>query len=84
MSETRSGEGHRLTLYRPGGDALTNADVADRLHEIASLLENQDANPYRVHAYRRAAEMIRALPRPVRLSWCCRAGEPGRSTDAGG
>jgi hypothetical protein len=42
-----------------------NADIASRLDEVAALLETQAANPYRVEAYRRAAAMLRALPRSV-------------------
>jgi hypothetical protein len=42
-----------------------NATIADRLDEIATLLEDQRANPFRVAAYRHAADTVRALPRPV-------------------
>lgn len=42
-----------------------NAEVAHRLEEVAWLLEEQGANPYRAQAYRRAAETIHHLPRPV-------------------
>jgi len=42
-----------------------NADVAGTLDEVARLLAEQGANPYRVGAYRRAADTIRHLPRPV-------------------
>jgi hypothetical protein len=42
-----------------------NATVAERLDEIASLLEDQHANPFRVAAYRHAADTVRAPPRPV-------------------
>lgn len=45
--------------------ALTNEDVARTLERIAELLELQSENPYRVHAYRRAAQTIRAHPSPV-------------------
>jgi predicted flap endonuclease-1-like 5' DNA nuclease len=44
---------------------LSNAHVADRLNEVADLLEAQRANPYRVRAYRNAAETLRGLDRPV-------------------
>ncbi len=37
---------------------LTNEDIADVLERVAELLEAQDANPYRVRAYRRAAKVI--------------------------
>ncbi len=36
-----------------------NADVAVRLEEVADILAAQDANPYRVSAYRRAAVIVR-------------------------
>lgn len=44
---------------------MINQDIADKLHEIATLLEEQRANPYRVNAYRYAADVIRSLPKPV-------------------
>jgi hypothetical protein len=37
---------------------VTNEDIADVLTRIADLLEAQDANRYRVNAYRRAAQVI--------------------------
>lgn len=42
-----------------------NTQVAGRLEEVASVLEDQNANPYRVRSYRRAAETLRRLERPV-------------------
>lgn len=42
-----------------------NLEVAARLDEVAQLLRDQGANPYRVDAYRRGAEAIRRLRRPV-------------------
>jgi hypothetical protein len=36
----------------------TNEDISDVLGRIADLLEAQDADPYRVNAYRRAAKVI--------------------------
>ncbi|HTR38697.1 MAG TPA: helix-hairpin-helix domain-containing protein [Bryobacteraceae bacterium] len=42
-----------------------NAQVARRLEELAQLLEEQGANVFRVHAYRRGAETVRRLERPV-------------------
>jgi DNA polymerase/3'-5' exonuclease PolX len=35
----------------------SNEDIADLLERVASLLEAQGANPYRVNAYRRAARV---------------------------
>lgn len=43
----------------------TNEQIARRLDELASLLEAQGANPFRVNAYRRGAMAIAALPEPV-------------------
>jgi len=42
-----------------------NAQVARRLEEVAQLLEDQGANVFRIHAYRRGAETVRRLARPV-------------------
>jgi DNA polymerase (family X) len=42
-----------------------NAAVAARLEELAALLESQGANPFRVEAYRHAADLVRSLARPV-------------------
>jgi DNA polymerase (family 10) len=38
----------------------TNRDIADILDQIADLLEIQDANPFRVRAYRGGAQSLRA------------------------
>lgn len=42
-----------------------NVQVADRLDEVAQILEEQGANPFRVRAYRHAADTLRTLPEPV-------------------
>lgn len=42
-----------------------NAAIADKLQELADLLQQQDANPFRVNAYRRAAETVLAQAEPV-------------------
>jgi DNA polymerase (family X) len=44
-----------------------NRSIADQLREIAALLEQQGANPFRVAAYRKAAETITWLPEDVGL-----------------
>jgi hypothetical protein len=41
---------------------MNNADIAGRLDEVAQLLMEQEANPFRVRAYRNAAAAIRELP----------------------
>ena len=44
---------------------IQNAEIAALLSQEAELLEIQGANPFRVRAYRRAAQTIDALPRSV-------------------
>lgn len=44
---------------------IPNAEVAVRLAEVAELLAEQGANPYRVRAYRNAADLIKRLDQPV-------------------
>jgi putative hydrolase len=43
-----------------------NHQVAQRLHEAADLLEEQSASPFRVRAYRRAAQTIEELEQDLR------------------
>jgi hypothetical protein len=45
--------------------AIANREIADVLERVADLLEAQDADRYRVAAYRRAALTIRAHPVPI-------------------
>lgn len=42
-----------------------NKEVTKSLREIADLLESQNANPFRVNAYRRAANTVASLPEPI-------------------
>jgi DNA polymerase (family X) len=44
----------------------SNEEIAQRFEKIAELLEAQEANPFRVRAYRTAAETVRGQTRPVR------------------
>ena len=44
---------------------MLNVEIARRLEEVAWLLNEQGANPYRVQAYRHAAETLHHLPQPV-------------------
>lgn len=58
-----------LAGYRENG-AITvreqqNVAIASRLDEVANLLEERGSNPYRVAAYRRAADRMRVLKQPV-------------------
>jgi DNA polymerase (family 10) len=43
-----------------------NNDIAAIFDEMADLLELQQANPFRIRAYRRAAQTVRAQPRQLR------------------
>ena len=54
--------GAQLPDPGPVVPALDNEGVAQSLEQVAGLLEDQDANPFRVRAYRRGADVVRALP----------------------
>jgi predicted flap endonuclease-1-like 5' DNA nuclease len=45
--------------------AAINTEVAANLREIARMLDEQESNQFRVRAYRRAAETVKNLKRPV-------------------
>jgi DNA polymerase (family X) len=45
--------------------AKINTEIAARLEEVAHLLDEQEENQFRARAYRRAAETVRKLARPV-------------------
>lgn len=44
---------------------VNNEQIASRLGEIADLLQKQNANPFRVNAYRRASATVKGLDRSV-------------------
>ncbi len=48
---------------------MENAEVAKAFSELADLLELTGANPYKVRAYRQAAQVIDTLPGPVSELW---------------
>jgi DNA polymerase/3'-5' exonuclease PolX len=48
-----------------GSESFLNERVAARLREAAELLEQQQANPFRVSAYRRAADTVAGLDEDV-------------------
>jgi len=48
---------------------LENADVARQLGEMADILELTGGNPFKVRAYRAAAQVIDTLPEPVEEVW---------------
>lgn len=61
-------------MHAPG-----NAVIAAWLEETAALLEGQHAHPWRVLAYRRAAETVARLPEPVHVL-ARRGGRPALET----
>lgn len=52
---------------------MDNAEIARHLSELGDLLEIQDANPFRVRAYRNAVRTVEAQTSPL-----CRFAEEGR------
>lgn len=42
-----------------------NVEIAQRLKEVAALLHEQGANPFRIQAYRHAADTVQRLDRPA-------------------
>src|SRR5947207_980708 len=60
---------------------MQNPDIARLFDEVADLLEIQDANPFRVRAYRNAARTIRDFPEPI--ADLVRAGTKDRTDIAG-
>jgi len=48
---------------------VENAEVAKTLSELADLLELTGGNPYKVRAYRQAAQVVDTLPGPVSELW---------------
>lgn len=59
-----------------------NEEVAEKLDEVAVLLQEQGGNPYRARAYRNAAVTVRQLPRPITRLYAAR-GLPGLEELAG-
>jgi DNA polymerase (family 10) len=55
---------HQLMQDRSNASSK-NSLVANRLDEVAQILEQQGANVHRVGAYRRAAAMLRGLQEPI-------------------
>lgn len=44
---------------------MTNREIAAVLFNISAILRGQDANPYRVRAYRRAARALLRIRQPI-------------------
>jgi DNA polymerase (family 10) len=55
----------RAAKRLPGAMSVGNADIARIFTRYATLLEIDGANPFRVRAYRNAAEIVQGLPRSV-------------------
>jgi len=52
----------------PGGrgpSSIRNDEIAAVFEEIADLLDIEEANPFRIRAYRNAARVVRGLQRPI-------------------
>ena len=45
---------------------IHNADIAAVFEEIADLLEIEDANPFRIRAYRNAARTIQSMAQDIK------------------
>jgi DNA polymerase (family 10) len=54
-----------MNRHNPDVEQVKNEEIAHRFDTIAELLEAQNANPYRVRAYRTAAGTLRELTRPA-------------------
>lgn len=55
---------HRIAM--PDQQSSDNLAIAERLREMADLLQAQGANPFRAAAYRRASDTVARLPQDVR------------------
>jgi DNA polymerase/3'-5' exonuclease PolX len=51
--------------FSSGGDFMSNREMAIQLTDYAHFLETRGASLYRVKAYRKAAETLLGLPRPI-------------------
>src|SRR5574341_150900 len=63
-------------MTNSSAEKTLNFRIARRLEDVAQIIEAQGGNPYRVQAYRRAAETLRHLPRPAEAI-LRQEGEPG-------
>ena len=57
--------GHAQEAGNAGVASVTNQQIAEVLFNIATILEMQQGNPYRITAYRNAARGLMALPIPA-------------------
>lgn len=61
----RTGTHARTHAHDGRGRRIENAEVARILGELADLLEIEEANSFRIRAYRNAARAVEELPEPV-------------------
>src|SRR6266852_641559 len=54
-----------LELEAEKAPVVTNRQIAEVLSSVASLLEYQNSNPYRIQAYRNAARGVLELAEPA-------------------
>jgi len=66
----------RTEMKNQSAGNTVNFRIARRLEEVAQILASQGANPFRVQAYRHAAETLRHLTRPADEIFR-QEGEPG-------
>lgn len=59
---------YETTEAAPAQEPLTNAMMAKALERIAELLSLRNSNPFRVQAYRQAAQAVRTAPESVRAA----------------
>lgn len=52
-------EARKGNVVEPLRSPLRNVEIADRLDDIATMLELSEANPFRVRAYRNASRLLR-------------------------
>ena len=67
---------HTTEMKNDSAGKILNFRIARRLEEVAQILESQGGNPFRVQAYRHAAETLRHLTRPAEEIFRLE-GEPG-------
>lgn len=59
-----------MASHQPLNDAMSeNRFIADKLDEVARLLEQQNASLFRITAYHDAASYLRGLQHPIRLDY---------------
>ena len=65
MTSTRASKSDPIKKDQPPLLAVHNEDIALAVDEIAELLALTGENPFRIRAYRRAAQVVRSLPQEL-------------------